>query len=164
MADLYGDDERQHSEGRSVVESNTWDWITDRIAVGSGVDSRDGVCGRAHDGITHVIDCRVSAWAERHYRGSGVEFFHNPTHDDGSEQPAEWFHRGINYALGVLAKPGTKLLIHCAAGINRSPSLTYAVLRALGYDRTAAVAAIETARPVARVRYLHDAERALAAR
>lgn len=49
---------------------------------------------------------------------------------------------------------------NCAAGINRGPSMCYALLRAMGLGPTEAERAIRRVRPFATMRYRPDAERA----
>ena len=61
--------------------------------------------------------------------------------------PDAWFDRGVAFALDALARPGTKVLSHCHMGINRGPSLAYAVLLALGTDPVEALDALRRARP-----------------
>ena len=71
--------------------------------------------------------------------------------------PDAWFDRGVAFALDALARPGTKVLSHCHMGINRGPSLAYAVLLALGTDPVEALDALRRARPIANAWYAEDA-------
>lgn len=134
-------------------------WVTDRIAVGGGVWTREHVLGLRDEGVTNVIDCRSEFDAETIYRDTGVELFRCRTDDDGRPKDSAWFARGVTYAQSVLQNPASKLLVHCSHGIQRGPSMAYAILRALGWTRAGAESEIRIARPIARIRYAKDAER-----
>jgi len=54
----------------------------------------------------------------------------------------------VAFARQVLDKPGTKLLIHCAAGVHRAPMMALAVLCSLSWKLSDAIRMIETRRPV----------------
>lgn len=71
--------------------------------------------------------------------------------------PDAWFDRGVAFALDALAQPGTKVLSHCHMGINRGPSLAYAILLALGTDPVEALDALRRVRPIANAWYAEDA-------
>ena len=55
------------------------------------------------------------------------------------------------------AGPDAVVLTHCHMGINRGPSLGFAVLLHQGWDPVDAIAAIRAARPIANVWYTRDA-------
>jgi len=164
LDETYGTKPRsQESDADRLIEAaHEHDWVTRRVAVGSGVWTEDHVRSLQNVGITHVIDCRTAASAEYLYRGSGIQFFHCGTEDDGLLKPAEWFHRGIAFGLGALSVRSNRLLVNCAAGVNRGPSMAYAILRATGMPHLQAKLAIQRNRPIAALRYMADAERALA--
>jgi protein-tyrosine phosphatase len=77
-----------------------------------------------------------------------VDVFWNPTDDDFLAKPPELLKRGVDFALEALDGDGTKLYIHCAAGVHRAPMMTLAVLCAMEWDIDAAMVLIETRRPV----------------
>jgi hypothetical protein len=54
---------------------------------------------------------------------------------------------------------GGVVLCHCHMGINRGPSLAFAVLLALGWEPVRALDAIRSVRPVAYMGYAEDALR-----
>jgi protein-tyrosine phosphatase len=58
-------------------------------------------------------------------------------------------------------RPGTKLLIHCKEGLNRSPSTAYAILQAWGTPAKDALEHVKEARPEAKLAYQKDADRAV---
>ena len=75
----------------------------------------------------------------------------------GQRIPPEWFEEGAGAVLEALAEPGSIVLTHCHMGVNRGPSLGFAVLLGLGWDPVAAIDAIRSARPIANVYYAEDA-------
>lgn len=140
------------------------DFVTAQIATGGDLpysDDRDlpVLAGWGRLGITHVIDNRVE-WTDESHVGRHlpeVVYLHNGVDDAGGRQPDRWYDEGIAFARAALADPDAKVLIHCHMGINRGPSLTYAVLLDLGWDPVDAIAAIRAARPIAAVGYAEDA-------
>ena len=109
-------------------------WVTDRIAVGGGIWNPVRMAEVARAGVTHVIDMQIefddTPLAEPH----GIEVLWNPVDDDFQPKPPELFQRGVDFALAALEQDGSKLLIHCAAGVHRAPMMALAVLRALGWE------------------------------
>ena len=111
-------------------------------------------------GVTHIIDVRVE-WSDQDWVAEllpGLEYFHHGIDDAGQAVPAEWFEEGVQYAVDALEAGGT-VLSHCHMGINRGPSLGFAVLLRLGWDAVEALDAIRRARPVAFIAYAEDALR-----
>ena len=121
-------------------------WVTDRIAVGGGIWNPVRMAEVARAGVTHIIDMQVefddTPLAEPH----GIEVLWNPVDDDFQPKPPELFQRGVDFALAALEQNGSRLLIHCAAGVHRAPMMALAVLRALGFELNQARALIETRR------------------
>ena len=121
-------------------------WVTDRIAVGGGIWNPVRMAEVARAGITHVIDMQIefddTPLAEPH----GIEVLWNPVDDDFQPKPPELFQRGVEFALTALEQDGSKLLIHCAAGVHRAPMMALAVLRALGWELDDACTLIQTRR------------------
>lgn len=138
-------------------------WVTERIALGSAVVSREHVRALIGEGITHVLDCRLAEGGHILYEGTSIRYMANPTADDGKSKPDEWFKKGIGFVLTSFAVPKARVLIHCMLGVSRSPSMTYAVLRSLGHSGDDAVKLIKKARILAGVTYREDADRAIAA-
>lgn len=110
-------------------------------------------------GITHVVDNRmecndtdlVAQWAPE------IRYLHNGVDDAGQLMPDAWFDVGVAFVRAAFNDPGAKVLVHCHMGINRGPSLAYAVLLATGWDPVDAMAAIRTVRPIAGIGYAQDA-------
>jgi protein-tyrosine phosphatase len=123
-------------------------WVTGRIAVGGGIWSADNMAAVARAGITHIIDMQIefddTALAEPH----GIEVLWNPTDDDFQPKSPELLQRGVDFAFNALDQEGTKLFIHCAAGVHRAPMMTLAVLSSLGWKIEQAMQLIEARRPV----------------
>jgi protein-tyrosine phosphatase len=124
-------------------------WVTGRIAVGGGIWNPDNMAAVARAGISHIIDMQIefddTALAEPH----GIEVLWNPIDDDFQPKPAAVFQRGVDFAIEALDRPGTKLYIHCAAGVHRAPMMALALLCALGWKLNDALRLIETRRPQA---------------
>jgi protein-tyrosine phosphatase len=123
-------------------------WVTDRIAVGGGIWTAENMAVVARTGVTHIIDMQIefddTGLAEPH----GIEVLWNPTEDDFQPKPPEILQRGVDFATGALAGSGTRLFIHCAAGVHRSPMMTLAVLCSMGWRQEVAQDLIEKRRPV----------------
>lgn len=142
-------------------------WITRRIALGGEVAKTD-VALLTERGISHVLNCRSSYGSSSDlstaeiYAGSKITYLHVPTDDDGEEKSVEWFHEGMRFVDHALRRKGTKCLIFCHMGINRSASMAYGCLRTQGYSAVVSERMIRTARPIVELRYQADAERAFA--
>ena len=141
-----------------------FDFATDRVATGADLPydndaAVDRLAAWTAAGITHVIDNRIEANDEAFVAlvAPEVAYLHNPADDAGQRMPDAWFDRGVAFALDALVQPGTKVLSHCHMGINRGPSLAYAILLATGIDPVEALDALRRARPVANAWYAEDA-------
>jgi len=111
-------------------------------------------------GIRSIIDCRMESndidWvtqakAQIDYLSVGVE-------DAGYLMPDEWFDDGVTYALDQIGD-NCVVLAHCQMGINRGPSMGFAILLAQGWDPIAALELIKSRRPIVRIAYAEDAIR-----
>ena len=123
-------------------------WVTGRIAVGGGIWTAENMAAVARAGVTHIIDMQIefddTPLAERY----GIRVLWNPIDDDFHPKPAEVFQRGVDFAREALDEPGTKLYIHCAAGVHRAPMMALAVLCSLSWKLEDAIGLIEARRPV----------------
>jgi protein-tyrosine phosphatase len=123
-------------------------WVTDRIAVGGGIWRAENMVEVARAGVTHIIDMQIefddTELAEPH----AIEVLWNPIDDDFQPKPPEVFQVGVDFAIEALSQEGTKLFIHCAAGVHRAPMMTLAVLCSMGWTTEAALELIEKERPV----------------
>jgi len=124
-------------------------WLTDRIAVGGGIWSAVNMAKVAKEGITHIIDMQMefddTPLAKKH----GIEVLWNPTEDDFELKPAGLLRRGVEFATRALDENGSKVFIHCAAGVHRGPMMALAVLGSMGWDLEDARYLIEGRRPAA---------------
>jgi protein-tyrosine phosphatase len=124
-------------------------WLTDRIAVGGGIWNSQNMETVAREGITHVIDMQIEFDDTPLGLEHGIEVLWNPTDDDFTPKPAALFRKGVDFAMESLDKPGSKLFIHCAAGVHRAPMMTLALLGSMGWDLEDAMRMIEGRRPTA---------------
>jgi len=77
--------------------------------------------------------------------------------DAGQQVPFTWFDHAVAWIES--AGPDAVVLTHCHMGINRGPSLGFAVLLDQGWDPIEAIAAIRRCRPIAHIWYAGDALR-----
>jgi protein-tyrosine phosphatase len=140
-------DRKVRGRGRRVGMDITW--VTDRIAVGGGIWNADNMAAVSRAGITHIIDMQIefddTPLAEPH----GIMVCWNPVDDDFAPKGADVFARGVEFALPALEENGTKLFIHCAAGVHRAPMMTLALLGVMGWTMEDAMRLIEGRRPAA---------------
>jgi protein-tyrosine phosphatase len=130
-------------------------WVTGRIAVGGGIWTAENMAAVARAGVTHIIDMQIefddTPLAERH----GIQVLWNAIDDDFQPKPAKVFQRGVEFARAALDEPGTKLFIHCAAGVHRAPMMALAVLCSLSWELKDAMRLIQTRRPVVDFAYVY---------
>jgi protein-tyrosine phosphatase len=123
-------------------------WVTGRISVGGGIWSAENMAEVARAGVTHIIDMQIefddTALAKPH----GIQVLWNPIDDDFLPKPVGVFQRGVDFALSALDEEGSKVFIHCAAGVHRAPMMTLAILCSLSWQMDAAMELIEVRRPV----------------
>lgn len=128
-------------------------WVTPRLAV-SGRQPKSAEHLLQGAGITGILNLTIKPdpkWS--------IQTLDDGEPDDGQPKPPQWFTRGIHFADAVMAHG--KILIHCEAGVNRSPSMAYAVLRSQGMSQGEATNKIFDTCNIRQVRYAADAERAL---
>ena len=123
-------------------------WITDRLALGGGIWTDEKMDEVSRAGITHIIDMQIEFDDTELATPYGISVLWNPVDDDFEPKPAEVFQRGVDFALQAFDDPGTRVYIHCAAGVHRAPMMALAVLRALGWNLIDAQETIESRRPV----------------
>jgi protein-tyrosine phosphatase len=123
-------------------------WVTGRIAVGGGIWNAKNMEEVARAGVTHIIDMQIefddTPLAEAH----DIEVLWNAVDDDFKPKPSEVFQRGVEFAITALDQPGTKLFIHCAAGVHRAPMMTLALLCSLSWNLPEAMDLIQARRSV----------------
>jgi dual specificity phosphatase 3 len=141
-------------------------FVTARLLVGGDLDTTDDELATRQllelvdAGVTHVVDVRIE-WNDERWVAEAapqIAYLHHGMDDAGQRVPAAWFDAGVAWALQALEQGGT-VLTHCHMGINRGPSLGFAVLLAQGWDPVEALDAIRAARPIAWIAYAEDALR-----
>ncbi len=140
--------------------------ITERVFTGAAISSAQDVDTLVAAGVTHIIDARddvddATLIMSNH---PAIVYCWDPTADNGQHpKPVEWFENALSFAMPALAQPGNICHFHCAAGINRGPSLAYTIMRAQGFSHLGALAIIRLKRPVTMVgiAYSDDADLAL---
>lgn len=138
--------------------------VGDRIALSGDLPvderlARRALLGWRDAGITGVVDCR-GEWSDQSLVGRvtpQVAYRHVGINDDGTRRPNDWFDTGTSAALELLGSTDGRVLVHCHMGINRCPSMAYAVLLTLGWHHVAALDAIRGARQIAALIYAEDA-------
>ena len=124
----------------------SFNFVTERIAVGGGIASKADVDQIVAAGITHVIDMRAE-FDDDTLKDSRITILWLPQVDNGEMRPAGHYRKGIQFAFPALSRAKTKIFPHCSAGLNRGPTMCYALLRAFGFPPSEAIARIRAARP-----------------
>lgn len=124
----------------------SFNFVTERIAVGGGIASKADVDQIVAAGITHVIDMRAE-FDDDTLKDSRITILWLPQVDNGEMRPAGHYRKGIQFAFPALSRANTKIFPHCSAGLNRGPTMCYALLRAFGFPPSEAIARIRAARP-----------------
>jgi hypothetical protein len=138
--------------------------VTHRLATGGGIADDLDVGTLLAAGVNFVIDCRSEFDdAELLAQHPQIAYLFCGTEDDGKIKPPEWFAKGIDFGLAQLTHPRRRGYIHSALGVNRGPSMLYAVLIAFGINFSEALEMVLSGRPEARLDYAHDAEHAVQA-
>lgn len=141
-------------------------WVTSQVALGSE-PSASWVPQMIAAGITDVLDLRGEPRANDQpepelYAGTPITYHYLPMLDRGTPEPASAYVEGVGIIDQVVANGG-KILVHCSAGISRSPSMVYAYLRSTGMSAGDAWNMIQNARSVASQQYFGSADAALPA-
>jgi protein-tyrosine phosphatase len=123
-------------------------WVTGRIAVGGGIWTAEHMAQVARAGVTHIIDMQIEFDDTPLAAPHGITVLWNPIDDDFQPKSPDVFRRGVDFALEALDEEGTKLFVHCAAGVHRAPMMTLAILCSLSWKLADALQLIEAKRPV----------------
>lgn len=134
-----------HGSGNSTMDMT---WITGRLALGGGIWNPQNMAEVARAGISHIIDMQLEFDDTQLAEPFGIEVLWNPTDDDFQPKPPELFQHGVDFATEALEHDGSRLLIHCAAGVHRAAMMMLAVLCSQGWDRETAMQTILARRPV----------------
>jgi hypothetical protein len=140
-----------------------FNYITERLVCGAQINGADDMQTIINAGITHIIDAQIERNDLPFIVPAVKAYCWDPTADDGQPKSADWFEKAIAFAMDALYSPGNVVMCHCAAGVNRGPSLAYAILRVQGESADEAWAQLKFKRPQVGIRYAPDAELALKA-
>ena len=124
-------------------------WLTDRIALGGGIWNAENMAELWRTGVTHIIDMQIEFDDTPLARKHGIEVCWNPVDDDFAPKSREVFEKGVAFGMAALQEEGTKLYIHCAAGVHRAPMMALALLGVMGWEMEEGMRLIEGRRPVA---------------
>lgn len=109
-------------------------------------------------GVDAIIDCRYerddASWVTEAI--PHMDYLYIGVEDAGRRMQHEWFDAGTDYAIDQM-NDGHVVWAHCQAGINRGPSMAFAIMLAMGWDALQALDHIRAARSIARIRYAEDA-------
>ncbi|MFM7064523.1 MAG: hypothetical protein ACKO04_13690 [Actinomycetes bacterium] len=111
-------------------------------------------------GAVGIIDCR-GEWTDEDLvavAAPQLDYRYLGTDDAGQGQDDEWFEAGLAHYLD-LVQGGGRVVVHCHMGINRGPSMAFALLLATGWGITAALDTVAEARPIVGLIYATDAVR-----
>jgi len=123
-------------------------WITDRMAVGGGIWTAAHMAEVARGGVSHILDMQIEFDDTALAAPYGIRVLWNPIDDDFQPKPPEIFERGVEFAREALDEDGSRLFIHCAAGIHRAPMMALAILCSRGWKMEKALEVLGTRRPV----------------
>jgi protein tyrosine phosphatase (PTP) superfamily phosphohydrolase (DUF442 family) len=137
-------------------------FVTPWLAVGGAIATEEDVLEIREQGITHIVNCRVGVDDNQLLRGR-TAYLWDPAPDDRKPKAPEWFIDAIRFTNAAIQDPGAKVLVHCTGGIDRSPSIAYAILRSMGHSEAEAEHAVLSGRPEARLPYKRDADAAIRA-
>ncbi len=115
--------------------------------VGCNISSKTDADQIVSAGITHVIDMRAE-FDDDMLNDNRITILWLPQPvDDGTLRPPGQYRKGIQFAFPALSLANTKVFLHCSAGLNRGPTMCYALLRAFGFSQVEAISRIRAVRP-----------------
>lgn len=134
--------------------------VAPRLWVGAAIDSLDERTARGQVreivqlGVDVVVDCRLGADdSELWDHAEDVEYHRHGIEDAGQPVSHDWFTHGVELVMDRWHVRRRGVYVHCEEGVNRAPSLVFAVLLVSGLTPRQAVHRIVDARPVAGLRY-----------
>jgi len=132
--------------GSGILRPDELDWITDRIAVGGMLFDKEDMNRLAAVGVTHILN--LNGADDTHLAAPlGIVTCWNHVDDDLKPKPPEFFERSVKFAKSAMRQRGSKLYIHCAAGIHRAPMTALAVLCSMGWGVLDAMRHMRVCRP-----------------
>ena len=140
-------------------------WLTDLLATGGDLSfdermAEEQVAEIVEDEVELIIDMREEANDKALWEEEGLYYLWLPTDDaEGHHIPRELFDDAVFAAMPHLTQ-NRKVLVHCHMGVNRGPSVAFAVLLEQGYGAVQAYDLIREKRPSAAIMYAEDALKA----
>ena len=138
----------------------TLSWVTDNIAISGDLptnpfDALEQLAYWEGNGITHEIDVRIESNDEAFVTAnSSIVYANFGVDDDGSPRDESWFDAVVAYVHYESAmNPDAKFVVHCHLGVNRAPSVVFAILLSLGWEPVPALRRIRQVRPIAGIIY-----------
>jgi dual specificity phosphatase 3 len=138
-------------------------FVTPQLLIGGDLSFNDSEAAAQLEelvaaGVTHIVDVRVEANDARLVAALApqVGYLHHGIDDAGQRVAAEFFDTTVGFAVDAMDAGGV-VLAHCHMGINRGPSLGFAILLHQGWDPVDALTAIRAAREIAFIDYAGDA-------
>lgn len=135
--------------------------LADRMAVGGGIWCAQAMAELAQRGFTHILSLQADFDDRELAAEHGIEVLWNPVEDDLEPKPPLFFERSVAFAVAALQTPGTRLYVHCSAGVHRAPITAAAILCGLGCTPAEAVGLVGARRAWAKFppTYLESLER-----
>lgn len=124
-------------------------FITERLAVGGAIWSRENLDSILRAGITHVINTQIEFDDRTLTADDRPRILNLGTDDDFLPKPPGLFQLAVDFALAAFEEPRNKILVHCASGIHRGPMVALAILRVMGFSREDALRLFLARRPLA---------------
>jgi len=122
-------------------------WVTPRLAVGTTIASTRNMWRLAADRVTHVLGLESDFDDNTIAANTGIIVRWLPQPDDLRPKPPEWFEQGVSFVEDALRKEGSRVYVHCLAGIQRSPLMVLACLGATDMELVEAMNTIKSVRP-----------------
>lgn len=127
-----------------------FDFVTDRLAIGATPETVFDLLALIEVGITAIINCRDDLDIYMLIANHPLQYLWNGTEDwiplATQHKGLSWFQQGVEFALPLLAQPKHKIYCFCVLGANRSATMAWTILRALGFTTAECFAAIDTHR------------------
>jgi len=137
--------------GEEARKPMDYDWITQRIALGSAVESRYDAHELIVQGVTHVANLCKGHPDDPYFHDTAIVLGYFGLHDGDNEDgvgPAK-IGGAIRFVDSALrAADHHKVYVHCAAGISRSAAVTVGYLmKNEGWTMGAALRHVRLIRP-----------------
>ena len=122
-------------------------WVTPRLAVGPAIMTPENMRRLAAAGVTHVLGLESDFDDNTITGNTGMIVRWLPQLDDLRPKPPEWFEQGVSFVEEALHREGSRVYVHCLAGIQRGPMMVLACLGATGMELVEAMNLIKSVRP-----------------